>query len=59
MSHKTGQDPRWSLATPHLNWTLQDGQDLDEMGERHLPSHPGASLYCVVIGNYGIELSSL
>lgn len=26
--------PSWSLATPHLSWVLQNGQDLDGRG-RH------------------------
>lgn len=34
MAYRTGQDPRWSLATPDLSWTLQGGYDLDGRG-RH------------------------
>lgn len=32
MAH--GQGPSWSLATSHLSWVLQNGQDLDGRG-RH------------------------
>ena len=32
MASRPGQVPRWSLATPHLSWTLHGGQDLDGRG---------------------------
>lgn len=51
MAHETGQDPRWSLAIPHLNCTLQDGQDLD--GLRNVFFLPKTESHSILVPEKG------